>query len=628
MTYSNADFTPGMKGYSDIKPFRFWCQKVLPLVYDDSLSYYELLCKVTDYINNIITDLATTEENVGSLLDAYNQLQDYVNNYFTNLDVQEEINNKLDDLVEDGTLTTLIGNYIQPRIDDINEELDAYESEMTANFNGLQSATESNLQQQNDKIFVLESRMDTFSQLTPGSTTGDAELADIRVDFEGITHTTAGDATRSQAKNNFLRVYNSGNIFETKQGKLYEGTTNIPYHERHSNLVLFNGTFGTGNANYYFRMIYPASMTSTGSISTVESWSKELTLYPNKRYKLAMQIVDGTTSSDVYLRVKNANNTIIASIKQNEETLFNVDYAQGVMVYLHITAETSLSNCIFKLTLEQVETEYDVIIFMGQSNMAGRGTVTTAHPENAPSLIPLSGYEFRAISDPTKLYPITKTMGLNENTINGINDGSNKTGSMLPAFVNAYYKETNTPIIAISASEGGSSISGWQPDSGNLADAMYRWTVAISWLTTNGFTIRNKFMCWCQGESDGDNGISVTDYKTGFMNMLNAMLNSGVEKCFLFRIGEYNGTGSNDYTNVIQAQTELAQTEKTVVLATANQASFKTRNMMKDQFHYYQDAYNEMGTYGGINVGNYVNTLKEPTMYDTKYNNLYYSHKN
>lgn len=34
--------------------FRFWCQKVLPLVYDESLSYYEILCKVVDYINGLI----------------------------------------------------------------------------------------------------------------------------------------------------------------------------------------------------------------------------------------------------------------------------------------------------------------------------------------------------------------------------------------------------------------------------------------------------------------------------------------------------------------------------------------------------------------------------------------------
>lgn len=37
-----------------IKPFHFWCQKVLPLVFDDSLSYYEVLCKLTRKINELI----------------------------------------------------------------------------------------------------------------------------------------------------------------------------------------------------------------------------------------------------------------------------------------------------------------------------------------------------------------------------------------------------------------------------------------------------------------------------------------------------------------------------------------------------------------------------------------------
>ena len=43
-----------MSAYKDLNTFRFWCYKVLPLVYDDSLSYYEILCKVVDYINNMI----------------------------------------------------------------------------------------------------------------------------------------------------------------------------------------------------------------------------------------------------------------------------------------------------------------------------------------------------------------------------------------------------------------------------------------------------------------------------------------------------------------------------------------------------------------------------------------------
>ena len=37
-----------------LKTFRFWSQHVLPLVYDDSLSYYEVLCKVVDYTNKLI----------------------------------------------------------------------------------------------------------------------------------------------------------------------------------------------------------------------------------------------------------------------------------------------------------------------------------------------------------------------------------------------------------------------------------------------------------------------------------------------------------------------------------------------------------------------------------------------
>lgn len=52
--------------YKDLNHFKFWCQKVLPLVYDDSLSYYEVLCKVVEYINKIIDDengtLAQIEE--------------------------------------------------------------------------------------------------------------------------------------------------------------------------------------------------------------------------------------------------------------------------------------------------------------------------------------------------------------------------------------------------------------------------------------------------------------------------------------------------------------------------------------------------------------------------------------
>lgn len=43
-----------MNDYKVLPHFWFWCQKVLPLVYDNSLSYYEVLCKCVQYINDII----------------------------------------------------------------------------------------------------------------------------------------------------------------------------------------------------------------------------------------------------------------------------------------------------------------------------------------------------------------------------------------------------------------------------------------------------------------------------------------------------------------------------------------------------------------------------------------------
>ena len=56
----------------------------------------------------------------------------------------------------------------------------------------------------------------------------------------------------------------------------------------------------------------------------------------------------------------------------------------------------------------------DLVMFMGQSNMAGRGTAS-----EAPVVPKGYGYEFRAISDPTKLYDIVEPFGVNENNANG-----------------------------------------------------------------------------------------------------------------------------------------------------------------------------------------------------------------
>ena len=66
-----------------LEKFRFWCQKVLPLVYDDSLSYYEVLCKVVEYINNLIEQDKVFADDIAELKTDLAQVQEWIDNFDT-----------------------------------------------------------------------------------------------------------------------------------------------------------------------------------------------------------------------------------------------------------------------------------------------------------------------------------------------------------------------------------------------------------------------------------------------------------------------------------------------------------------------------------------------------------------
>lgn len=59
----------------DVAPFRYYVQMVLPAVYGDELSYYEVLAKVTEKLNEVIENLNKQGQNVNDLMAFYNQLK-------------------------------------------------------------------------------------------------------------------------------------------------------------------------------------------------------------------------------------------------------------------------------------------------------------------------------------------------------------------------------------------------------------------------------------------------------------------------------------------------------------------------------------------------------------------------
>lgn len=88
-------------------PFRYWCQKVLPAVYGDELSHYEVLCKVRDKLNDTITILNQQGENVNGLITLYNELNTRVT----------ALENEVDDIKN--------GKYVELYLDSIIAWIDA-----------------------------------------------------------------------------------------------------------------------------------------------------------------------------------------------------------------------------------------------------------------------------------------------------------------------------------------------------------------------------------------------------------------------------------------------------------------------------------------------------------------------
>lgn len=160
-----------------------------------------------------------------------------------------EWTNKQPELIEQvNTLTTnqfnedwgVLENRINTTLENQNTNIQNIQNEQ----NELVTNTNNNINSQNTKInsiqtqqtnlanqqTTLSNRMDTFTSLSEGSTTGDAELKDIRVGANGITYPNAGDAVRGQ------------------YSQLKEDLVNLTFNNLSNNITWKKGSF-TGNYN-------------------------------------------------------------------------------------------------------------------------------------------------------------------------------------------------------------------------------------------------------------------------------------------------------------------------------------------------------------------------------------------
>ena len=87
-----------LKTSGTVSKLKYWCYKVLPLVYDDSLSYYELLCKVVSKLNELIEKYASFDDMVEEIQSAIDALQKQIDEFDTSY-IEKLIKDKLSNMI-------------------------------------------------------------------------------------------------------------------------------------------------------------------------------------------------------------------------------------------------------------------------------------------------------------------------------------------------------------------------------------------------------------------------------------------------------------------------------------------------------------------------------------------------
>lgn len=259
----------------------------------------------------------------------------------------------------------------------------------------------------------------------------------------------------------------------------------------------------------------------------------------------------------------------------------------------------------------------DLVFFMGQSNMSGAG----GNAELAPKVEEGHGYEFRAISDPTRLYTIEEPFGKNESFIGGICDlpGAKK-GSLVASFANEYYELTGVPIVGVSASQGASTTEIWQSP-GFQADMKERYDRAVVWLEASGYYIRNRYAIWFQGESDAANHVRPEIYNTNMDNIIRPMFISGLNKVFIVTPGRTLSI-KNYFSDIIEEQLDMCKTSGYYALGT-NLLSAVSAEYMVDEWHYNQQVLNLIGIETARSVACYTLNRRERIDYDYYHKRTY-----
>lgn len=303
--------------------------------------YYELAKKV----NEVINELSRFEGVVSDEVIKQNEKLIYL--LGEGLKVQVCL--KIDELITNGTIQDLINNKI---FNDLNNKIDTFKQEVNEQFNTItnEKATKS-------EVDVERKRIDSFTSLSQGSTTGDAELIDARVGADGVLYNNVGESIRKQFSdvNDYLNVYGVVKIPTLTEGYFIQ-KDGAAGNNQSSTVTDYIDVLGCKKIK-----IYNAYLNGDRCICAYNETKDFLTVLATNKGSETIDIIVELPSDTKYIRVTGKPNTSIKIVYSN----------------VHKNVFEKIEDVKTEIEKMKVKVYSDNESFWEQKNITSTGVVTT-----------------------------------------------------------------------------------------------------------------------------------------------------------------------------------------------------------------------------------------------------------